>query len=119
MKSMDRRRITMNPQYTYQSTLATAEGIRWRVEDLVGGDKRLAVRPPRGVALAVRGSAFQGIDLESGRLQEAAERPSHGEVVIHDADERFFQRRDLGIIVRNCPAGGHATKGVRSLGTRC
>jgi hypothetical protein len=31
----------MNQQYTYQSALATAESIRWRVEDIIGGDKRL------------------------------------------------------------------------------
>lgn len=28
-------------QYTYQSALAASEGIRWRVEDIIGGDKRL------------------------------------------------------------------------------
>ena len=36
----------MNQQYTYQSALATAEGIRWRVEDLVGGEKRLDFTKP-------------------------------------------------------------------------
>jgi hypothetical protein len=36
----------MNQQYTYQSTLATAEGIRWRVEDLIGGEKHLDFTRP-------------------------------------------------------------------------
>ncbi|HET9531284.1 MAG TPA: hypothetical protein VFQ92_13085 [Blastocatellia bacterium] len=36
----------MNQQYTYQSALATAEGLRWRVEDIIGGDKRLDFAKP-------------------------------------------------------------------------
>jgi hypothetical protein len=36
----------MNQHYTYQSALATAEGIRWRVEDIIGGDKRLDFTKP-------------------------------------------------------------------------
>ncbi|HJU53958.1 MAG TPA: hypothetical protein VJ715_05280 [Pyrinomonadaceae bacterium] len=36
----------MNQQYTYQSALATAEGIRWRVEEIIGGDKRLDFTKP-------------------------------------------------------------------------
>jgi hypothetical protein len=36
----------MNQQYTYQSALATAEGIRWRVEDIIGGEKRLDFTKP-------------------------------------------------------------------------
>jgi hypothetical protein len=36
----------MNQQYTYQSALAAAEGIRWRVEDIIGGDKRLDFTKP-------------------------------------------------------------------------
>src|SRR6185369_12133152 len=36
----------MNQQYTYQATLATAERIRWRVEDIIGGDKRLDFTKP-------------------------------------------------------------------------
>jgi hypothetical protein len=36
----------MNHQYTFQSALATAEGIRWRVEDVIGGDKRLDFTKP-------------------------------------------------------------------------
>lgn len=36
----------MNEQYTYQSALVTAEGIRWRVEDLIGGEKRLDFTKP-------------------------------------------------------------------------
>jgi hypothetical protein len=36
----------MNQHYTYQATLATAEGIRWRVEDIIGGEKRLEFTKP-------------------------------------------------------------------------
>jgi hypothetical protein len=36
----------MNRQYTYQSTLATAQGIRWRVEDIIGGERRLDFTKP-------------------------------------------------------------------------
>src|SRR5262245_54851256 len=32
--------------YTYQSTLAASERIHWRVEDLIGGDKRLDFSKP-------------------------------------------------------------------------
>ena len=36
----------MNHGYTYQATLAASEGIRWRVEDIIGGDKRLDFTKP-------------------------------------------------------------------------
>jgi hypothetical protein len=36
----------MSQPYTYQSALATAESLRWRVEDLIGGDKRLDFTKP-------------------------------------------------------------------------
>ena len=36
----------MNHQFTYQSAVATAEGIRWRVEDIIGEDKRLDFTKP-------------------------------------------------------------------------
>jgi hypothetical protein len=36
----------MNQQYTYQSVLTTAEGLRWRVEDIIGGEKRLDFAKP-------------------------------------------------------------------------
>src|SRR5262245_4572388 len=36
----------MNQQYTYQSALATAESLNWRVEDIIGGDKRLDFTKP-------------------------------------------------------------------------
>jgi hypothetical protein len=35
------RSIPVNHQYTYEATLAAAERIGWRVEDIIGGDKRL------------------------------------------------------------------------------
>lgn len=33
-------------QYTYQATLAASEVVRWRVEDIIGGDKRLDFTKP-------------------------------------------------------------------------
>jgi hypothetical protein len=36
----------MQQQYTYQAALAVAEGIRWRVEDIIGGDRRLDFTKP-------------------------------------------------------------------------
>lgn len=36
----------MYHQYTYQGTLAAAEKIRWRVEDIIGGDKQLDFTKP-------------------------------------------------------------------------
>jgi hypothetical protein len=36
----------MSQQYTYQSALATAESLRWRVEDIIGEDKRLDFTKP-------------------------------------------------------------------------
>ena len=36
----------MQQQYTYQGALAASEGVRWRVEDIIGGDKRLDFTKP-------------------------------------------------------------------------
>ncbi len=36
----------MNHGYTYQSALAASEGIRWRIEDIIGDDKRLDFMKP-------------------------------------------------------------------------
>jgi hypothetical protein len=36
----------MSQQYTYQATLAAAERIHWRVEDIIGGEKRLDFEKP-------------------------------------------------------------------------
>ena len=36
----------MQQQYTYQSTLAASESVRWRVEDIIGGTKRLDFSKP-------------------------------------------------------------------------
>ena len=36
----------MNHGYTYQSTLAASEGCHWRVEDIIGGEKRLDFSKP-------------------------------------------------------------------------
>ena len=36
----------MQPQYSYQAALAASEGIRWRVEDIIGGDRRLDFTKP-------------------------------------------------------------------------
>ena len=36
----------MNHQYTYQATLAASEKINWRVEDIIGGERRLNFTKP-------------------------------------------------------------------------
>ena len=36
----------MNHGYTYQSALAASEGIKWRIEDIIGDDKRLDFMKP-------------------------------------------------------------------------
>ena len=36
----------MNHGYTYQSTLAAGQATPWRVEDIIGGDKRLDFSKP-------------------------------------------------------------------------
>ena len=36
----------MNHGYTYQSALASAETVRWRIEDIIGGPKRLDFSKP-------------------------------------------------------------------------
>lgn len=36
----------MQQQYSYQAALAMSEGIRWRVEDIIGGDRRLDFTRP-------------------------------------------------------------------------
>jgi hypothetical protein len=36
----------MNHGYTYQSTLAASDAIHWRIEDIIGGDKRLDFSRP-------------------------------------------------------------------------
>jgi hypothetical protein len=36
----------MSQKYTYQAALAASEKIRWRVEDIIGGDKRLDFTKP-------------------------------------------------------------------------
>ena len=36
----------MQQQYTYESALAASEGVRWRVEDIIGGAKRLDFAKP-------------------------------------------------------------------------
>ena len=36
----------MNHGYTYQSTLASSEVMHWRIEDIIGGEKRLDFSKP-------------------------------------------------------------------------
>ena len=38
----------MLDRYTYQSALAASEAIHWRIEDVIGGDKRLDFSKPGG-----------------------------------------------------------------------
>ncbi len=53
-----------------------------------------AVRLRRRIALAIRGGAFEGLDLVPGRLEKTTERAPDGEVVIDDADDRVFDQRN-------------------------
>ena len=32
--------------YTYESTLATAQKVNWKIEDIIGGDKRIDFTKP-------------------------------------------------------------------------
>jgi hypothetical protein len=54
----------MQSQYTYQGALAASEGFRWKVEDIIGGDKRLDfTKPFMPEALArVQGLSFLSPD---------------------------------------------------------
>ena len=36
----------MSQHYTYQSALATAQKVNWRIEDIIGGDRRLDFSKP-------------------------------------------------------------------------
>ena len=36
----------MLTEYTYRDTLAASERVNWRVEDIIGGDKRLDFSKP-------------------------------------------------------------------------
>ena len=38
--------ITTKPRYSYQETLAASQKASWRIEDIVGGDKRLSFAQP-------------------------------------------------------------------------
>jgi hypothetical protein len=52
--------MSMNQQYTYQSAMAASERIRWRVEDIIGGEKRLDFEEPfmRASLARVEGLSF-------------------------------------------------------------
>ena len=54
----------MQQQYTYQGALMASEGVHWRVEDIIGGDKRLDfTKPFMPESLArVRGLSFLNPD---------------------------------------------------------
>jgi hypothetical protein len=41
-----RETATTWPNYTFEGTLAASEKVNWRVEDLIGGDKRLDFSKP-------------------------------------------------------------------------
>src|SRR4030095_8202933 len=46
MKTTQRRNTTMKSRYSFKETLEKAERIGWRVEDIIGGDKRLDFKRP-------------------------------------------------------------------------
>jgi len=54
----------MNHGYTYQATLAASDAIHWRIEDIIGGDKRLDFsRPFMPESLArVQGLSFLNVE---------------------------------------------------------
>ena len=46
LKAERKENIEMNHQFTYQATLAASEKINWRVEDIIGGERRLDFTRP-------------------------------------------------------------------------
>src|SRR5215475_9371455 len=46
MKITNPTQKTTNPRYSYQETLAASQKANWRLEDIIGGDKRLGFAQP-------------------------------------------------------------------------
>ncbi len=46
MKTATQTQKTTKPTYSYQETLAASQKVNWRLEDIIGGDKRLGFAQP-------------------------------------------------------------------------
>jgi len=57
----------MNHAYTYESALSSAEAIRWRIEDIIGGDKRLDFSKPLMPETLARVNGLTFLDDEEKR----------------------------------------------------
>jgi len=58
----------MNHGYTYQSTLAAADAIHWRIEDIIGGDKRLDFSKPFMPEALAQTQSLSFLDEEEKKL---------------------------------------------------
>src|SRR5688572_25407879 len=63
-----RRCLEMNHGYTYQSALAASEMIHWRIEDIIGGDKRLNFTKPFMPEALARVESLSFLNNEEKRL---------------------------------------------------
>ena len=80
--------------YTYQTTLAAAERIHWRVEDLIGGDKRLDFVQLVSFPAHLEAILNDGKEFKRARQSRAAahkaftslSRPVIGYVFYHEQD---------------------------------
>lgn len=58
----------MQQQYTYQGALAASEGGRWKVEDIIGGDKRLDFTKPFMPESFARARQLSFLNTEEKRM---------------------------------------------------
>ena len=58
----------MNHGYTYQSTLAASEAMHWRVEDIIGGEKRLNFSKPFMPEALAQIESLSFLDREEKKL---------------------------------------------------
>jgi hypothetical protein len=58
----------MNHRYTYQSALAAADAIHWRIEDVIGGDKRLDFSKPFMPESLAQVQSLSFLDRDEKRL---------------------------------------------------
>jgi hypothetical protein len=58
----------MNHGYTYQSTLAAADAIHWRIEDIIGGDKKLDFSKPFMPEALAQTRSLSFLDEEEKKL---------------------------------------------------
>jgi hypothetical protein len=58
----------MNHGYTYQSALTTSEAIHWRIEDIIGGDKKLDFSKPFMPESLARVKGLEFLDNDEKRI---------------------------------------------------